>query len=796
MYGLNNKKNCVEFFNDLEQFDIIILLETWCTKETYRVTQKYFKNFTVEYVDGVRDSVYGRYKGGMILGYKKNLEYEVSFKYFNAAYPFLVLKDSNVSIVPVYLNNWERDFENLFNYVIEYNLYNDCVLIGDFNAWIGTLQILDEEIFESAKSVWNMRKSCATKTDTKGIKLIEKFNENNLIVLNGRCKGDEDGNFTYKKNNNLSVIDFAACSANLLPNVEELKVIWSDLSDHNQLALRLQFNLNTNVSKETLLPKIKWNAQASMTRNLEIEQIVSTGNFSECNLNRVKEIICNVFNTKSTAWKGYKEKWYDKECFLARQESFNNLNKWRMCRLTSTGDDANSLNLYAIYKASNKKYRIMCQWKKQLFYESVSKKLSDIRNATDWWSWANVLKDDVKIVINGSVSLENLVSQFSSLFNNKNINGILYCEPLILDEVLDVEFTREEFDLAVSSLKDKKAAGEDRIPIECYKYGPDCLKDLVLQCFNDIFNGKVNVIVNNSIIVALHKKGDRNLASNYRGISLINSSDKLFGKLMFNRLNSWIKNKGILTELQAGFREGYSTADNIFNFYQIIEQSWQRGKKKIYCFFVDFKAAFDGISSSCLFYKLFQLGVSSKFCEGLKTMYVNTQNSVWYDGNLSEWFNSSCGVKQGCINSPLLFSLFVNDLPKCIKGGINLDGTVVNVLMYADDIVLFAETPRQLQLMINRLYEYCTKWNLIVNTDKSQIMIMKKGAGRKANDEQWYYNRTPIEVVKKYKYLGMTIMPSLSLNLHFKEKNTAGKFKVFSVWKKRKRLGFVGKIFR
>ena len=130
-----------------------------------------------------------------------------------------------------------------------------------------------------------------------------------------------------------------------------------------------------------------------------------------------------------------------------------------------------------------------------------------------------------------------------------------------------------------------------------------------------------SLLVNQSIIIALFKKGDRNLASNYRGISLINSCDKLFGKILFNRLDSWTKNKELLSEFQAGFREGYSTADNVFNFFQVVQQSWGKKREKVYCFFVDFKAAFDGISRNSLLYKLFQMGVSSKFCSALKSIY-------------------------------------------------------------------------------------------------------------------------------------------------------------------------------
>ena len=110
--------------------------------------------------------------------------------------------------------------------------------------------------------------------------------------------------------------------------------------------------------------------------------------------------------------------------------------------------------------------------------------------------------------------------------------------------------------------------------------------------------------------------------------------------------------------------------------------------------------AFDGISRSCLF-SLFQLGISHKFCKSLEKLYDNTRNCVFFNQELSDWFSSEVGVKQGCILSPLLFSLYISDLPESIAGGISIDEIKVNALFYADDIVLISESQMQLQLMID-----------------------------------------------------------------------------------------------
>lgn len=115
-----------------------------------------------------------------------------------------------------------------------------------------------------------------------------------------------------------------------------------------------------------------------------------------------------------------------------------------------------------------------------------------------------------------------------------------------------------------------------------------------------------------AIIIPIHKKGDPNTTSNFRGIGNMNCIAKIFMGIMESRLRSWEKFNNVLNEYQAGFRPQYSTMDNLYNLFGIVNIKWSEGKS-MYGFFVDFKAAFDSIDRSALFYKLLNMGVSSKF---------------------------------------------------------------------------------------------------------------------------------------------------------------------------------------
>lgn len=94
--------------------------------------------------------------------------------------------------------------------------------------------------------------------------------------------------------------------------------------------------------------------------------------------------------------------------------------------------------------------------------------------------------------------------------------------------------------------------------------------------------------------------------------------------------------------------------------------------------------------------------------------------------------------------------------------------------MYADDIVILADDPEILENMINNLENYCNMWGMEVNLSKSQIMIFRKG-GKMSVNESWKFNGEQFEIVKDYKYLGLTLTPKMSYIKHINLKNDAAK---------------------
>ena len=134
-------------------------------------------------------------------------------------------------------------------------------------------------------------------------------------------------------------------------------------------------------------------------------------------------------------------------------------------------------------------------------------------------------------------------------------------------------------------------------------------------------------------------------------------------------------------------------------------------------------------------------------------MYQKVKSCVRSCGKYSDFFEYSVGLRQGEIMSPILFSLFVDDLELCLQGnpdsGLVIDDIVLIILLFADDMVIFGKTLQELQDNLDHLHSYCTKWGLKVNTDKTKVMGFKIRGGLLQN-ESWTYNGVVLDVVDEF----------------------------------------------
>ena len=153
-------------------------------------------------------------------------------------------------------------------------------------------------------------------------------------------------------------------------------------------------------------------------------------------------------------------------------------------------------------------------------------------------------------------------------------------------------------------------------------------------------------------------------------------------------------------------------------------------------------------------------GIDGKIFKVLKSLYSDIKLCVRHMNSVSDFFASDIGLLQGEITSPILFSLIVNDIELSlqynIKAGLSLEELCFYLLLFADDAVLMSETREGLKMSLIQLEEYCLKWNLYVNVEKTKIMIFRKGGVLNKLDK-WFYAGNEIEIVNSFNYLGVQV---------------------------------------
>ena len=265
----------------------------------------------------------------------------------------------------------------------------------------------------------------------------------------------------------------------------------------------------------------------------------------------------------------------------------------------------------------------------------------------------------------------------------------------------------------------------------------------------------------NGIIIPVHKNGSQFDPNNYRGIILSSCLGKLFCHIINNRICSDLEKRAFLKQEQAGFRKNHRTSDHIFVLRTIIDKYVLNAKNgsKLYACFIDLRKAFDTVWHDGLLLKLEKAGINGKIYKVIKSMYSSSQSRVKSKHTMSEHIEITQGVHQGRVLSPVLFNISINDIGEdLLEDNVPiLNWHKISHLLYADDLLLLSTSENELQRNITIINEFCNKWGLSVNADKSKVMVFSK-SGRMSKDHYIFtIGHAVFENVNQYKYLGVNI---------------------------------------
>ena len=313
----------------------------------------------------------------------------------------------------------------------------------------------------------------------------------------------------------------------------------------------------------------------------------------------------------------------------------------------------------------------------------------------------------------------------------------------------------------------------------------DGISSKLLKAIKNEICHPISILVNKSLsegvfpdelklakVVPIYKSKNKECIDNYRPISVLPAISKIYEKVVFKRLYSFLDRHNLISNSQYGFRPKHSTSDAITEFANHVCTAFENNEVGIGVF-LDLSKAFDTIDHDILIYKLDCYGVRGKALEWFKSYLANRRMRTEYNGQKSETIQAiTHGVPQGSILGPLLFIIYINDLPTVLEKS--------KAIMFADDTNIFHSEKELTSLCkdINTDLSILSEWlcanKLSINLNKTVCIIFnKKTTKLPPRNIEIKMDNNKLEIKVSTKFLGVTI--DNALNWHDHIMNVKGK---------------------
>lgn len=789
--------------NILKTCNVILLQETWLLSSQFNVFDMYFPDCTSYSISSVDNTqlLHGRPYGGCTILMKscyKVIPIDLQSKRICAVQLYLnncILYLFNI-YMPCDTRNTEDDY--IFNSVlsdIEYYCQNNdvhhCMLGGDMNT--------------------DLSRHMSHNTHT----LIEFCNRNGMHL----CKNLGLSNITCTYENyagHKSIIDHFIVSDGLVGCVRkscQLDLI-DNISDHNPLIIQLQLSATDNYtvvnSSIDWKPKPLWN----QTDQLQLDKYVF--NLDNCLLNiriphtvHCTNVLCddkdhisdiNVFHddvvkacatatkmsvphSKDPKTKNNTLPGWDEEMSLLKERSLFWHSIWNLNDRPVIGI------VYEIMKSVRRRYHYELRKLKKCRNQKIKAAfgIAIAKNSSrDYWKEARNIrgsKQTLTCTIDGYGSNQDIANHFSVKYNTlynsvQSNNHLMTCMKQNIDANIPLKCMSSKCDChidtlsphdistVVKSLRSNKADGVDNISSDCIRNGNITLYYYISLLFNSMFtHGSVpeSFLLSTMIPIVKNKMGDISNSDNYRAIALSSLLGKVFDKIIISSQFAMLTT----CDLQFGYKAKLSTSMCTAMLIEIV-QYYTSNNSRVYILFIDASKAFDRIRHDSLFEILSGRGVCPLVLRVLYVMYTNSKMRVRWKDMYSALFDTSNGVKQGGVLSPIMFNLYIDALYerlKRLKLGCHIGDTFAGALGYADDVALIAPSLESLKQMIVICEKYAEEYSIKFNPNKSKLMCFN--SNNSCENISISLCGTRVEVVSSFIYLGNYIsMDILDRNIN------------------------------
>ncbi len=349
--------------------------------------------------------------------------------------------------------------------------------------------------------------------------------------------------------------------------------------------------------------------------------------------------------------------------------------------------------------------------------------------------------------------------QFCSVFTEDN-GEIPNFDCQTVQELESVEISEAVVLRILKKLPNKSSSGPDSIPPIILRKTADSICAILTAIFVKSFRTSEipKQWLQAKVIPIYKRKGDNSKPENYRPISLTVAVSKVFETLVKNNILNYLIFNKLININQHGFLPRKSTLTNVLK----TMHTWMNSrllKKNIHSCYVDFSKAFDSVSHSKLIYKLKCYGISGGLLSWLRSFLINRTQCVVCHNVVSEWKPVLSGVPQGSVLGPLLFTVFVNDLPCVVKNS--------QIALFADDAKIFTtidsvKSVAKFQEDLSRVDEWSKAWQLPIAASKCSVFI----CGPEDHSPQYSLGTIALENVTTIRDLGFYLTHDLKFSSH------------------------------